>query len=91
MVSLCIEHRGLRLGLTVSKMRANPVDRVTHECEILDGKGMRVLPRALPVAKQPWRSPVYRSVSSLSVASDFPQARFWIVSALPTARTPATT
>ena len=35
-----------RLGLTVAKMRANPVDRTTHECEI-DGKGMRVLPREL--------------------------------------------
>ena len=35
-----------RLGLTVAKMRANPVDRTTHECEI-DGKGMHVLPRQL--------------------------------------------
>ena len=36
-----------RLGLTVAKMRANPVERVTHECEITD-HGMRVLPRQLP-------------------------------------------
>lgn len=43
-----------RLGLTVGKMRANPVNRVTHECEVIDGKGMRVLPRALPVPKQPF-------------------------------------
>ena len=35
-----------RLGLTVAKMRANPVNRTTHECEI-DGKGMHVLPREL--------------------------------------------
>ena len=35
-----------RLGLTVAKMRANPVDRTTRECEI-DGKGMHVLPREL--------------------------------------------
>ena len=35
-----------RLGLTVAKIRANPVDRTTHECEI-DGKGMHVLPREL--------------------------------------------
>jgi len=35
-----------RLGLTVAKMRANPVDRTTHECEIT-GKGTRVLPREL--------------------------------------------
>ena len=45
-----------RLGLTVGKMRANPVDRVTHECEIVDGKGMRVLPRALPIPKKPFSS-----------------------------------
>jgi circadian clock protein KaiC len=37
-----------RLGLTVAKMRANPVDRATHECEVVDGQGMRVLPRQLP-------------------------------------------
>lgn len=37
-----------RLGLTVAKMRANPVDRITHECQISDGIGMRVLPRVLP-------------------------------------------
>ena len=39
-----------RLGLTVAKMRANPTTRVTHECEILNGEGLRVLPRQLPVA-----------------------------------------
>ena len=38
-----------RLGLTVAKMRANPTTRTTFECEILDGRGMRVLPRHLPV------------------------------------------
>ena len=37
-----------RLGMTIAKMRANPVDRITRECEVLDGQGMRVLPRALP-------------------------------------------
>jgi circadian clock protein KaiC len=35
-----------RLGLTVAKMRANPVDRTTHECEVT-GKGMQVFPREL--------------------------------------------
>ncbi|HEY6467093.1 MAG TPA: ATPase domain-containing protein, partial [Candidatus Acidoferrales bacterium] len=35
-----------RLGMTVAKMRANPVNRTTHECEI-DGKGMHVLPKEL--------------------------------------------
>lgn len=38
-----------RLGLTVAKMRANPTSHVTHEVEIVDGQGMRVLPRRLPV------------------------------------------
>jgi circadian clock protein KaiC len=40
-----------RIGLTVAKMRANPVAHTTYECEILDGRGMRVLPRALDVAR----------------------------------------
>jgi circadian clock protein KaiC len=40
-----------RLGLTVAKMRANPVKRVTHECEIT-GHGMRVLPRHLPTERK---------------------------------------
>lgn len=39
-----------RLGLTVAKMRANPNTRATHECEILDGQGMRILPRQIPAA-----------------------------------------
>ena len=42
-----------RLGLTVAKMRSNPNTRSTHECEILDGQGLRVYgqipgPRAHP-------------------------------------------
>ena len=43
-----------RLGLTIAKMRANPVDRVTHECEITSDGGMHVLPRALPAPKSPF-------------------------------------
>ena len=39
-----------RLGLTVAKMRANPTTRMTYECEIVDGQGMRVLPRPLRAA-----------------------------------------
>ena len=39
-----------RLGLTVAKMRANPCDRTTYECEVHSGQGMRVLPRRLPGA-----------------------------------------
>jgi len=36
-----------RLGLTVAKMRGSPIIRRTHECEIVDGAGLRVLPRAI--------------------------------------------
>ncbi len=69
-----------RLGLTVGKMRANPVDRITHECEIVDGKGMRVLPRALPVPQQPFstygglvsRAPERRSVRRPQQLKDVP-------------------
>lgn len=33
----------LRLGITVAKMRANPVSRVTHEYEIISAGGARIL------------------------------------------------
>jgi circadian clock protein KaiC len=59
-----------RLAMTVAKMRANPNMRATHECEILNGHGMRVLPRQIPapmirpfssylnlVSRNPARSP----------------------------------
>jgi len=39
-----------RLGLTVAKMRANPTSRVTHECEIVNGRGLSVLPRQVSLA-----------------------------------------
>jgi circadian clock protein KaiC len=47
-----------RLGMTIAKMRGNPVNRVTHEVDIIDGQGMRVLPRVLPVPaeQQPFSS-----------------------------------
>jgi circadian clock protein KaiC len=51
-----------RLGLTVAKMRANPVERVTHECEITD-HGMRVLPRRLPIAPKMAFSGYYGLIS----------------------------
>ncbi|HXI11864.1 MAG TPA: ATPase domain-containing protein [Thermoanaerobaculia bacterium] len=38
-----------RLGLTVAKMRGNPVVRTTHECQIVAGHGMRVLPQEMHV------------------------------------------
>jgi len=37
-----------RLGLTVAKMRANPCDHMTHECEVVNGQGMHVLDRTIP-------------------------------------------
>jgi circadian clock protein KaiC len=45
-----------RLGLTVAKMRANPNTRSTHECEIVDGIGLRVLPREIPAGALPFSS-----------------------------------
>jgi circadian clock protein KaiC len=35
----------MRQALTVAKMRGSPISRVTHEYEIVDGQGLRVLPR----------------------------------------------
>lgn len=43
-----------RLGLTIAKMRANSVDRITHECEVISGKGMTILPRVLPSPRHPF-------------------------------------
>jgi len=36
-----------RHALTVAKMRAMPTSRATHECEIVNGQGMKVLARPL--------------------------------------------
>ena len=55
-----------RLGLTVAKMRANPTSHVTHECDVVDGKGMRVLPRQLSVARSPVPFAAYRGLVSRS-------------------------
>jgi circadian clock protein KaiC len=45
-----------RLGLTIAKMRANPNTRSTHECEIVNGQGLRVLPREIPARSLPFSS-----------------------------------
>jgi circadian clock protein KaiC len=59
-----------RLALTVAKMRANPNARATHECEIVDGEGMHVLPRKIPPS-------VARPFSSyLNLISRNPARRF---------------
>ena len=39
-----------RHALTVAKMRAMPTSRTTHECETVNGLGMKVLPRPLRAA-----------------------------------------
>jgi circadian clock protein KaiC len=36
-----------RHALTVAKMRAMPTSRTTHECEIVNGQGLKALPRPL--------------------------------------------
>ncbi len=51
-----------RLGLTVAKMRANPTSRVTHECEVVNGLGMHVLPRRIRPAGLPFAA--YQSLVS---------------------------
>jgi circadian clock protein KaiC len=53
-----------RLGLTVAKMRANATTRTTHECEIVNGEGMRVLPRQLPAGSYQMPFSGYQSLIS---------------------------
>jgi circadian clock protein KaiC len=61
-----------RLGLTIAKARAMPTSRTTYECEVVDGQGLRVLPRAMPVPHLPFaryygllsRAPERRSARS---------------------------
>ena len=55
-----------RLGLTIAKMRANPTTHVTHECEVVNGQGMRILPRRIPPAGLPFTS--YRNLVSRAPA-----------------------
>lgn len=63
-----------RLGLTIAKMRANPTQRITHECEILDGQGMRLLPRQLPPAATPTAFSGYHGLISRAPERRPPQA-----------------
>lgn len=55
-----------RRALTIGKMRSNPVNHSTHECEIVDGEGMRVLPRQLPAAALKTVFSSYRGLISRS-------------------------
>jgi hypothetical protein len=67
----------LRLAMTVAKMRGNPVSRLTHECEVVQGKGMHVRPRAKHASDQPFsnygglvsRSPERSSTKGENVAT----------------------
>lgn len=69
-----------RLGLTIAKMRANPVNRTTHEVEIVNGQGMRVLEQPLPTEHHPFstyaglvsRSPERRRVRPHTETKDPP-------------------
>ena len=53
-----------RLGMTIAKMRANPCGRMTYECEIVAGQGMRVLERKLPITRIEAPFSAYRSLIS---------------------------
>ena len=69
-----------RLGLTIAKMRANQCSRTTHEAEILNGRGMKVLQQELrvPAEQHPFssysglvsRSPERRHVRRQSESKD---------------------
>jgi circadian clock protein KaiC len=52
-----------RLGLTVAKMRANPTIHVTREVEIVEGVGMRVLPRDVGALPAPMFAAHYGLIS----------------------------
>jgi KaiC/GvpD/RAD55 family RecA-like ATPase len=56
----------LRTALTVGKMRSNPCSRVSHECEVVDGEGMRVLPRELTASVARMAFSGYHSLISRS-------------------------
>ena len=59
-----------RHALTVAKMRAMPTSRTTHECEIVNGQGMKVLPRPLRAAL-----PVVPFAGYLGLISRSPERR----------------
>ena len=71
-----------RHALTVSKTRSSPIMRTTHEVEITNGQGMRVLPQAIESARTrlPFagyaglisRSPERRAVAGRTTGTDAP-------------------
>lgn len=64
-----------RRGLTIGKMRSNPVNHSTHECEVVNGAGMRVLPRRLPAAGTLRAFSSYRSLIARSPERNSPRTR----------------
>jgi hypothetical protein len=56
----------MRQALTVAKMRGSPISRVTHEYEIVDGQGLRVLPRPVTGVIPPLPFSGYYSLVSRS-------------------------
>jgi hypothetical protein len=50
--------------MTIAKMRANPIQRLTHECQIVNGRGLHVLPRVLPTAGSALPFSSYRGLVS---------------------------
>ncbi len=63
-----------RHALTVAKMRAMPTRRTTHECEIVNGQGMKVLPRPLAGAL-----PMVPFASYVGLISRAPERRGQVV------------
>ncbi len=62
-----------RRGITIGKMRSNPVNHATHECEVVNGAGMRVLPRHLPASAPPSAFSSYRSLIARSPERSSPR------------------
>jgi circadian clock protein KaiC len=59
-----------RHGLTIAKQRANPTVRTTHECQVINGQGMRILPRPIAGAV-----PLRPFASYLGLISRAPERR----------------
>src|SRR5437899_2895331 len=70
-----------RHALTVAKMRAMPTSRTTHECEITNGQGMKVLPRPIRAAH-----PVVPFAGYLGLISRAPERRSEVAPEVASAR-----
>ena len=63
-----------RHAMTVMKTRGSPISRTTHEVEIVNGRGMRVLPRAIQAMLPPTPFSGYYGLISRSPARLTPRA-----------------